>query len=240
MYHRVNDDHPGDRLTVRPAELARQLELLLESGRRVVSLDEALGALRGEQRLEDGSVAITFDDGFRDNYDEALPLLERFGVKGCFFIATDYIGSSIGFSRYSGCCDRDATLGWDHVREMAALGHAIGGHGRSHRELAGLSLNEVSEEVGGCRDGIERETGSSPRHFCYPRGSESAAVRAVVQRAGFASACSVYPGSNGTGVDPFALRRTEVAANDSPEDFVLKLAGGFDGWHRLRQALGPL
>ena len=126
-------------------------------------------------------------------------------------------------------------LGWDEVREMRAHGHAIGGHGRTHRELATLHPGAVRDEAAGCARDIEERVGERPRHFCYPRGSESAAVRRIVGEAGFETACTVRPGPNPPGTEPLALRRTEVSGSDSLEDFELKLAGGFDAWHRLVQ-----
>src|SRR5262245_34796387 len=110
---------------------------------------------------------------------------------------------------------------------MLASGHAIGGHSRTHRELARLPAPEVRVEVEGSRADIRDQTGTPGRLFCYPRGSENAAVRRIVEEAGWEAACSVYPGANPAGVDLFLLRRTEVSGDDSLADFRLKLAGGF-------------
>jgi sugar transferase (PEP-CTERM/EpsH1 system associated) len=237
-YHRVNDDHPGDRLSVHPLAFLEQMELLAASGRPVVSLDDALAALQGDGALPPDAVAITFDDGFRDNFDLALPILDRFRLPATFFLATAYMDGGLCFERYRGCCDRDRPLDWQQVREMVARGHAVGGHSRSHRELAGAPVEDVRGEVEGCRADIHRHAGILPTLFCYPRGREDRSVRRTVAAAGFAAACSVYPGVNAVGVDLMALRRTEVAAGDSLSDFRAKLAGGFDRWHLWRQGSG--
>jgi glycosyltransferase involved in cell wall biosynthesis/peptidoglycan/xylan/chitin deacetylase (PgdA/CDA1 family) len=237
-YHRVNDDHPGDRLSVHPLAFLEQMELLATSGRLVVSLDEALAALQGEGALPPDAVAITFDDGFRDNFDLALPILDRLRLPATFFLATAYMDGGLCFERYRGCCDRDQALDWQQVREMVARGHGIGGHSRSHRELAGVPLEDMRGEVEGCRADIHRHVGVLPTLFCYPRGREDRSVRRTVAAAGFAAACSVYPGVNAVGVDLMALKRTEVAGGDSLSDFRAKLAGGFDRWHLWRQGSG--
>jgi peptidoglycan/xylan/chitin deacetylase (PgdA/CDA1 family) len=236
MYHRVNDSHPGDRLTVHPRDFERQMEVLASSGRPVLRLDEALRALGGSATLPDRAIAITFDDGFRDNFDFALPVLDRLRLPATFFIVTGHVGTDRCIERYSGCCENDRVLTWEHVCEMKDRGHEIGGHSRSHRELGGLPDHDVAEEVVGCRRDIEAR-GIDARLFCYPRGSEGAGVRRQVARAGFHGACTVSPGANAPGTDPFGLRRTEIAGEDGIMDFERKLDGYFDSWHRLVQGL---
>ena len=235
MYHRVNDCHPGDRLTVHPRDFELQMEALAASGRPVIRLEEALPALRGAAPLPPRAVALTFDDGFRDNFDFALPVLDRLKLPATFFVVTGHVGTDRCIERYRDFCENDRVLGWEHVSEMSARGHGIGGHSRSHRELGGLSDPEVAEEVAGCRRDIEARTGMAARLFCYPRGSEGRGVRRLVAAAGFEGACTVSPGTNATGTDPFGLRRTEIAGEDNLEDFARKLAGHIDGWHRLVQ-----
>jgi peptidoglycan/xylan/chitin deacetylase (PgdA/CDA1 family) len=163
-------------------------------------------------------------------------VLERHALPATFFLATGLVGTKATLDRYRGCCERDAMLSWASVRELASRGHALGGHGRRHLELASLPPAQWPDEITGSADDVERETGSRPRLFCYPRGSENRAVRQAVAAAGYVGACTVRPGANPAGIHPFGLRRTEVAGHDDLADFRFKLAGGFDGWHRLLQA----
>ncbi|PYQ42802.1 MAG: polysaccharide deacetylase [Acidobacteria bacterium] len=233
-YHRVNDRHPHDRLTVSRSEFVAQMKEL-RATRTVIPLEDALAGLRGEGPLGERRVAITFDDGYRDNFHCALPILGEFGFPATFFVATGFIGTPSTFDRYRGCCEEDGMLDWAQVAEMHAHGHAIGGHGRDHLELAGLPAREAQEEIEGSRHDIEAGTGTRATLFCYPRGSETPGVRALVAGAGFVAACTVRPGSNSAGADLFGLRRTEISGDDDLADFRLKLDGAFDGWHRLVQ-----
>lgn len=235
-YHRVNDVHPRDRLSVTTRAFAAQMEALADSRRPVVPLAAAIGALRGDgPALPPGAVALTFDDGFADNRSDALPILERLGFPAAFFVVTRAIGSPGTLERYRRCCDADRMLGWEEVRDLRSRGHAIGGHGRTHRELADLSADEARAEAEGSLRDIEERLGERPRLFCYPRGSENARVRRIVADAGFEAACTVRPGPNPPGTDLLALRRTEVSGDDDLVDFRFKLDGGFDAWHALVQ-----
>jgi peptidoglycan/xylan/chitin deacetylase (PgdA/CDA1 family) len=237
-YHRVNDRHPGDRMTVHPAAFRRQMELVAAAGRPVLPLDAAVARLGGEgPPLPDGALALTFDDGYRDNLECAAPILEQLGFPATVYLVTGRMGARTPIDRYASCCDHDGALTWSEALELAAKGHALGGHGRTHRELATLDQASVEQEVIGCRDDLLSHQGVAPTLFCYPRGSENAAVRKTVAAAGFRSAVSVYPGANAKGADAFLLRRTEVSGDDDDRDFRLKLGGGFDAWHRLWQSL---
>jgi len=234
-YHRVNDAHPRDRLSVPTRAFAAQMEALADSGRPVVALADALPALRGEAVLPERAVALTFDDGYADNHEAALPVLDRHGFPAVFFLATGFVGTTATIERYAGCCGADRMLDWDQVRELRARGHAIGGHGRRHRELGSLTADEVREEVLGCARDVQERVGERPRLFCYPRGSMDAAARRILVEAGFEAACTVRPGANAPGADLLALRRTEISGDDTLGDFRFKLDGGFDAWHALVQ-----
>ncbi|HVQ28082.1 MAG TPA: polysaccharide deacetylase family protein [Vicinamibacteria bacterium] len=234
-YHRVNDHHPKDRLTVRPDAFRSQMEILRSSGRPVLSLGQAVRALRGEAPLPEEAVVVTFDDGYADNYEVALPILDRLGLSATFFLATGFMDGPRTLERYLGCCDRDGMLAWDQVREMKARGHELGGHGRAHLELAPLEHDRALEEIEGCAADLVAQIGERPRLFCYPRGSESGRVRELVAERGFEAACTVYPGANGPGTPLLGLKRTEVSGADDLEDFRLKLRGDFDSWHAFVQ-----
>jgi len=225
-------------MTVHPDSFLRQMEHLRESGRPVLPLGEAVARLAGQgPPLAPGSVSLTFDDGYRDNLLFAAPVLDRVGLPATVFLVTARMGAPTPIDRYAGCCDADAALTWAEAREMRDRGHGLGGHGRTHRELALLDAAALHDEVFGCRDDMLSALGEAPSSFCYPRGSESPAVRRTVGEAGFKAAVTVYPGVNAPAGDPLLLRRTEVSGQDDLTDFRLKLDGGYDAWHRLWQRI---
>ena len=212
-----------------------QLDELAATRSAVLGLEAALTASRNGA-APPGAVVLTFDDGYLDNFTHAHPLLGRHGFPAVFFVATGFLGTNHVMPRYASCCDADRMMGWDDVRTLGTSGHEIGGHGRQHLELASLSEASAREEIEGCARDVLASLGERPRLFCYPRGSEAPAVRRLVADAGFLAACTVAPGANPPGQDPFGLRRTEISGDDSLQDFRLKRQGAFDAWHGLVQA----
>jgi len=236
-YHRVNDAHPRDRLTVTKAAFREQLQELRTSRIPVLGFDAALGLLDEPTPDSAGAVVLTFDDGYLDNFEEAAPLLSGAGYPAAFFVATGFLGTDRVLPRYAACCAADRMMSWNQVRALREAGHAVGGHGRHHLELATLSEEAAREEIEGSLLDLEGALAEKPRHFCYPRGSEAPWVRRLVAQCGFVSACTVAPGANPKGQDRFGLLRTEVSGDDGLLDFRAKLEGAFDAWHHVVQAL---
>ena len=98
-------------------------------------------------------------------------------------------------------------LDWDELRELAAAGIEVGGHSVNHAVLANLPLAEARREMAGCRDAIAERLGRPPRHFAYPNGYHSPAVRRAVRDAGFETGSTTEDRENLRGCDLFALRR---------------------------------
>jgi peptidoglycan/xylan/chitin deacetylase (PgdA/CDA1 family) len=98
-------------------------------------------------------------------------------------------------------------LDWDEVRELSAAGIDVGGHSVSHAVLPNLSLADARREIEGCRDAIAERIGRAPRHFAYPNGVHSPAIRRAVAQAGFETGSTTEDRENLRGCDLFALRR---------------------------------
>jgi peptidoglycan/xylan/chitin deacetylase (PgdA/CDA1 family) len=227
-------------MSVHPLSFRAQMEHLAATGRPVLPLAEALTRLREEgPPLPAGAVSLTFDDGYRDNLEHAAPVLERMGFPAVVFLVTGRMGEEATIDRYEGCCAYDRAMDWTEARELEKRGVELGGHGHTHRELAGLDPDDLRDEIGTCREEFVRFLGRAPRIFCYPRGSETGAVRRVVAEAGFELAVTVYPGVNRPETEPLLLRRTEVSGDDTLADFRLKLDGAYDAWHRTWQRFRP-
>jgi len=232
-YHRVTDAHPADRLCVPVARFREQMAYLSRAGYRTVGVAQIVDWVRGRAELPQQAVAITFDDGFADNFLHAYPALARHGFRACFFIPTAFIASG----QTSPHPAQDQPMSWGQLEELLRDHQEIGAHSVTHRKLAMLPDGEAVREVRESKAVLETRLKRSIELFCYPAGSYTTAVRQAVVDAGFVGACTVEPGANQAGTDPFTLRRTEISASDSIRDFEKKLAGAYDWLHEAVQGL---
>jgi peptidoglycan/xylan/chitin deacetylase (PgdA/CDA1 family) len=163
---------------------------------------------QGSQFAENAAV-LTFDDGFRDFYLEALPILTRYGFTATVYVVTNYAGETSAWLTGFGEHNRPM-LSWPQIREMSALGIEIGAHTKSHPALDGIPLTRAREEIGGSKRALEDKLGAEVLSFAYPFGFYNKAVRSLVEEAGYKSACAVRYAMSSAGDDPFALCRQIV------------------------------
>ena len=224
-YHRINGEGK-DYLDVSCTNFKIQMEFLKQEGYQTVSLhDVVTHSVSVVQR----PVVITFDDGYRDNYENAFPIMKSFGFTGTVFLVTDKIG-------------KDDFLTLDQIQEMKRSGFEFGSHTSSHMELPNLSYEEKEREIVKSKSELEKKLGEPVNFFCYPKGLYDSDSLKLVQTAEYLAACSNRPGSNFIAsrngrFNPYLLKRTEIASHDSLSDFKKKLAGAYDWIHQALHAL---
>jgi peptidoglycan/xylan/chitin deacetylase (PgdA/CDA1 family) len=216
MYHSVGDcsDDPY-RLTVSPERLGRQLRWLRRRGLRGVSVADLLAArARGEGR---NLVGLTFDDGYADFVDFALPLLREHGCGATVFVLP---GRLDGENAWDPLGPRKRLLGKEGIQVAAAAqGIEIGSHGLTHVDLTKADDKTLRTEVTDSRALLSDLIGAPVRGFCYPYGTVDQRAADAVRDAGYAYACAVDPGLlNG----PYALPRVHIGENDTALRLLLK------------------
>lgn len=230
-YHRVTDAHPADRLCVPVARFAQQMRFLRQAGYQTASLAQAVRWIAGAAELPSRAVAITFDDGFEDNFLYAYPELARAGFVACFFVPSAFIASC----RQAHHPPEDRPMSWAQLAELLRDHQEIGAHSVTHRRLAELDPAQARWEVRHSKELLEQRLKRPVECFCYPAGSYTAEVAQAVCESGYVAACTVEPGANRPGANPFTLKRTEISAFDSLWDFEKKLAGAYDWLHAAVQ-----
>ena len=150
------------------------MESLAQSGVPVVALDQVLSVR--------GSVALTFDDGYRNFADVALPMLEKLKFPATLFVVSGFCGRRNEWpDQPAGAAPSLPLMPW---QELAALPSSVelGAHTVTHRDLRKLSREDCEHELSHCREEIERRTGRPVRWLAYPYGASSPQVRLLAGR----------------------------------------------------------
>jgi peptidoglycan/xylan/chitin deacetylase (PgdA/CDA1 family) len=231
LYHRVSYD--DDPLAVPPRRFRDQMDYLASAGFRVVGLLEAL-ELIDSGPVAPRTVGLTFDDGFADVSEEALPVLARHGFRATVFIATGITDGRLAFPWYA---RQPPVLGWDDVRELDREGTLLfEAHTVSHPNLLTVDEATAAAEIGESRRELALRLERPVRAFAYPAGLFGDRERRLVAAAGYTAAVSCEPGVNLPGTDRFGLRRRQIDARDTLLDFRAKIGGGHDTPPPLRRA----
>ncbi len=232
FYHRVADDR--DELAVSPRNFRRQMDFLATEAYRVVDVVEAAELLdRGEPAGH--TVGLSFDDGFLDVAEQAMPLLAERGFHATVFVTPAVVEGWATFGWYRS--QQPPVLGWEEIVELDEAGTLrFEAHSLTHPNLLVLNEEEAREEIAGSRMLLETRLGRPVRAFSYPSGLFGPRERRLVAAAGFGVAVSCEPGVNTGDTDRFALRRLQIDRRDGLLDFRAKVGGGHDSPLPLRAA----
>ena len=217
MYHSISPSTEPDphRLRVHPGRLDGHLRLLRRLGLRGVSLTELVRAAdRGEAA---GLVGLTFDDGYTDFLDHAVPVLQRHGMTGTVYVVAGRMGEQNEWDTGP----RFDIMTADQVRAVAAAGQEVGSHTMTHARLAGADPDVLAAEVGESRRVLEDVLQAEVASFCYPYGSYDDAAADAVRAAGYDNACVTGDYSPG---DRVTLPRCYVSPRDTRAHVVARLA----------------
>ena len=214
MYHYVSELPPGaDRyrrdLTVTPERFEAQLQYLAQAGYHPISLTDLYLNLREGYPLPPKPIVLTFDDGYRDAYEVAFPLLLKYGFTGTFFV----LATPAHF-------ESPEYLTWAQMKEMSDAGMDIQSHGRDHVDLRNRPYDFLVYQTLGVQEAIEYHTGRLPRFFCYPSGKRDANLIAVLKSAEYWAAVTTEWGRTHTRDNLFELPRLRVRGGASLESFV--------------------
>jgi peptidoglycan/xylan/chitin deacetylase (PgdA/CDA1 family) len=238
MYHSISDEvqarHPYYEMNTSPQVFRRQMSFLCQNGYSTVSLGEAVNAL--ETHGPDlKSVVITFDDGYKDFYTDAFPILHECGFSAALFLATGRVGNkSIQF-------EGKEYITWSEVRELQPRGIRIGSHTISHPTLVNLKEPDIDRELCHSKRTIEDELGVGVTSFSYPYAFPETdrpfvkRLKTILEMHGYENGVSTILGTARRDSNPFFLPRIPINTWDDLQLFRAKLEGAYDWLHCPQQ-----
>ncbi len=233
MYHQVGRFPPMEFHRASYCDVDRfraQMRYLKVVGATVLSMTNVLQVLRGETPLPRCAVALTFDDGYENFYENALPILRQYNYPATAYILGALTGGPAAWLDPG--VVQPPLMSWSRIRDLPRYGIEVGSHGLNHKRLNGLDAKTLREEVTGSKTVIEDKLGLTVSHFCYPYGNHDLAALHAVAAAGYVSAVTCQRGAATPDFDPLALPRKGVSFGDSIMRFAWKL-------HMKNEPKGP-
>jgi peptidoglycan/xylan/chitin deacetylase (PgdA/CDA1 family) len=233
LFHHVGPRRPGTHpsLTLEPTRFERFMRLLRARGYTGISAGAWHAWRQGIAPLPERPILLTFDDGYADLVESALPVVHRLGWRATVFVATSTVGGRSTWDEPEARAHR--ILSADEIRTWAARGIDFGAHGETHCDLTRVDKKRLHQEIVGSRDALTALLGSLVTAFAYPYGSYDEGVRELVADS-FELAFGVEEGLNYRETDRTRLRRTMVQGSDTGVDVILRARLGRSPLERVR------
>jgi peptidoglycan/xylan/chitin deacetylase (PgdA/CDA1 family) len=219
LYHHVGEaalesgGYSTSRFNVTEANFEAQLMLLNELGYHTVGVSRIVAAIARKEPLPDRPIAISFDDGWIEQYEAIFPLLERHGIVGTFYIPSTYPGGA-------------QTVSWEQLAEMVRAGMEIGSHSQTHADLRSVSEEDAWREIRMSKVDLEKRLGITIDTFAYPFGAYLPDLGTMVSRAGYLGGAGLGPSAvQGLG-SIYYMSRIEIRGDEALADFLRLLP-----WH---------
>ncbi len=213
MYHRIDNNAFFSKLSVSPESFRTQMSFLKRHNYNVVRLEDLPDLIRSG-RVPRRTIAITFDDGYENNYTNAYPVLKELRLPATIFISPALIGM-------------DGYLTWSQVIEMSENGViSIGSHAMTHAYLPELPEQKLDIEIFDSKRAIETHIKKEVTSFSYPVGAFNDYVKDKVKKAGYKIAVATNPEKNYPRHDIFAMKRVRISrTSDNLFTFWIETSG---------------
>jgi peptidoglycan/xylan/chitin deacetylase (PgdA/CDA1 family) len=223
MYHSVSDTGAPElaRYRVNPGAFEQQLRFLRQQGYYTTSADDLLESVRTGQALPGRPIMLTFDDGYRDFYETAWPLLHRYDFAALVFIVTGKVAGRADWDSSYG--EPASLMGWDEIEALSRLGVTFGSHLATHRAADCLSTEELLNEGSSSRFELEKRLKSTIRSIAFPFGIHGSRVINTLRLCGYEIGFTTADGVSSIHMNPLTLPRLEISGSDDLEDFACKI-----------------
>ena len=225
MYHQVGRFHHPRKHRACYCDVGRfraQMAFLKHAGYHVISLADACRAVFGAHPLPGRAVVLSFDDGYENFADEALPVLREFDYPSVLFAVSGLLGKRAAWLSDDGA--KPMLLDGGRLGELRGSRVEIGSHSVNHPRLSRLEERQAWHEIADSKAALEDTLGAAVEFFAYPYGDYSPAVRDAVARAGYQAAVTCSRGAANTAPNPFEIPRKAISYGDSLLGVFWKLA----------------
>ena len=222
-YHRVGPFRDGAprKMNASPEAFREHMSVLARKA-HPMAIGDLVACAREGRPLPRGAVAVTFDDGYRDLMEFALPVLQEFKIPASFFIVTSGIGGVDSWVRLPSM-PNEPIMSWDDLKRLRDAGMTIGSHSATHARLDGLSGEALRRQVADSRAVLEKGLGIRVAHFAYPHGRFSPEAESAVREAGYEAGWATRKGRPPAAGDLTAIRRVPVSGYIRGGRFQLEL-----------------
>jgi len=239
MYHSISNKtdnviHPYYQSTTTPKIFRKHMEFLYENKCSVISLKEALKYFRDKKSNYYKPVVITFDDGFADFYNEALPILSLYNFCATVFLPTKFIGDNR--KRFKG----KECLTWGEIRKCQIEGIDFGSHTNSHIQLLSMTKKKIEVEIKVSKIIIEDNIGSKVETISYPYAFPEAQsdfnsfLKKVLKENGYKNGVTTIIGTANRNDCRYFMKRIPVNTHDDLQFYKAKLEGGYNWLHGIQ------
>jgi len=228
MYHSITSMPKGTKMRSLHVPLKRftfQMKLLKLLGYRGISMTELSPYLTGKKIGK--VVGLSFDDGYKNNIDNALPILKKLGFTATIFIVSKNIGGSNHWDTKKGM-SKHQMMNEEEINHWIKSGMEIGSHSQNHIDLVQCSDETAYNEINQSKIELEKKFKVSIDNFCYPYGNFNLNISNIAKKAGYKTAVSTIRGISKTNSNPFTLPRVTVTHHTLPHLFLLKILSRYE------------
>ena len=252
LYHQISGQEASNNKqylnSIPLSKFAEQMKYLKQSGYITLSLAEAADYLENG-KIPEKAICITFDDGYRDNYERAFPILLDNGFKANIFLIADYIDKGKWYSREKRIWSDDnkgedfqyyELLTRSQIEEMSRYGISFEAHSITHPDLTSLPLSSARMEINESKKMIEDLIGETVKFFAYPYGKYNEMLRDQLIKSGYKGACIIggRAQANGKGSDLYALERIGIVPQYDIDSFKVMITGYYEKYRWFTRGIG--
>ena len=183
----------------------KQMKYLQDNKYHPISFFTYVDSLANNTKLPDKAIILSFDDGWKNQYKYAVPVLEKYNFPATFFIVTNYFNSNYG-----------AYMNWDNLKDLTAHNFEIGSHTKRHLILTKIDSKKLTDELTKSKKMLEDKLGIKVTTLAYPNYMQNATVREAVKSAGYLGARAGWTKFNNSIDYIYQLKSQEVVNNPNP------------------------